>query len=71
MKIGFIGLGQMGRGMAARLLERGYELAVWNRSSAAATKLAALGAQVATRADDTLDADVVITMLADDTAVEA
>jgi 3-hydroxyisobutyrate dehydrogenase-like beta-hydroxyacid dehydrogenase len=71
MKIGFIGLGKMGRGMAARLLERGYELAVWNRSSAAATKLAALGAQVATRADDTLDADVVITMLADDTAVEA
>jgi 3-hydroxyisobutyrate dehydrogenase-like beta-hydroxyacid dehydrogenase len=33
MKIGFIGLGQMGRGMAARLMGTGYELLVWNRSA--------------------------------------
>ncbi len=35
MKIGFIGLGQMGRNMASRLLDRGYALSVWNRTAAA------------------------------------
>ena len=36
MKIGFIGLGQMGREMAARLVDAGHELVVYNRSPAAA-----------------------------------
>ena len=35
MKIGFIGLGQMGRGMASRLMDSGYPLVVWNRTRAA------------------------------------
>ena len=71
MRIGFIGLGQMGRGMATRLLERGYDLNVWNRTPAASDALRQRGAQVASRPQALLDADVVITMLADDAAVEA
>jgi 3-hydroxyisobutyrate dehydrogenase-like beta-hydroxyacid dehydrogenase len=32
MKVGFIGLGAMGFGMAARLIEAGHEVHFWNRS---------------------------------------
>ena len=71
MKIGFIGLGQMGRGMCARLIERGHELVVWNRTRAAADAIARSGAAVAAQPDAVLDSDVVITMLADDAAIEA
>jgi 3-hydroxyisobutyrate dehydrogenase-like beta-hydroxyacid dehydrogenase len=71
MKIGFVGLGQMGRGMALRLLERGHELTVWNRTPSATQPLQARGAKVAARPQDALDAEVVITMLADDAALEA
>ena len=71
MKIGFIGLGRMGAGMAARLLERGHALVVWNRTRRAAEPLAARGATVAASSDETLDSDIVITMLADDAAIEA
>jgi 3-hydroxyisobutyrate dehydrogenase-like beta-hydroxyacid dehydrogenase len=71
MKIGFIGLGQMGRGMAARLLDGGHELVVWNRTRRVAEALQARGAIAAERAADTLDAEVVITMLADDAALES
>ena len=71
MKIGFIGLGQMGRGMAARLIERGYRVTVWNRTRSAAEPFLAQGARIAERPREALEADVVITMLADDAAVEA
>src|SRR5437763_7003874 len=71
MKIGFIGLGQMGRGMAARLLARGHELVAWNRTQSAGDALRARGAIIVDSADDALDTEVVITMLADDAAVEA
>jgi 3-hydroxyisobutyrate dehydrogenase-like beta-hydroxyacid dehydrogenase len=70
MKIGFVGLGQMGREMATRLLAAGHELVVYNRSPAPAQALRAKGARVAREARDALDAEVVITMLADDAAVE-
>src|SRR5688572_30088742 len=70
MKIGFIGLGQMGREMAARLLDAGHELTVWNRSAAPAASFKAR-ARVAASAQEACDADIVITMLADDAAVEA
>lgn len=71
MEIGFIGLGQMGRGMAARLLECGHELRVWNRTPAAAAALQARGAEVVGRPQDLLDAEVIVTMLADDAAFES
>jgi 3-hydroxyisobutyrate dehydrogenase-like beta-hydroxyacid dehydrogenase len=70
MYVGFIGLGQMGRGMAARLIERGHRLTVWNRTRATADALAAHGAAVAEQPRELLDADIVLTMLADDAAVE-
>jgi len=71
VRIGFIGLGQMGSGMAARLCEQGHTLIVWNRSSAAAHALAERGAVVATDPAQTLDSDIVISMLADDEAVRS
>jgi 3-hydroxyisobutyrate dehydrogenase-like beta-hydroxyacid dehydrogenase len=71
MRIGFIGLGQMGRGMASRLVEAGYALSVWNRSRAVAETFRSRGAIVADRPDELLGADVVITMLADDAALDA
>ena len=71
MKVGFIGLGQMGQAMAGRLLEAGHELTVYNRSRAAAEPFRTRGAQVAAEPGQTLDAEIVVTMLADDAAVEA
>ena len=71
MNIGLIGLGQMGRGIAHRLLDRGHTLSVWNRTAAAAEPFRQRGAVIATEPVGLFDADVVITMLADDAAIEA
>ncbi|HEX2829379.1 MAG TPA: NAD(P)-dependent oxidoreductase [Burkholderiales bacterium] len=71
MKTGFIGLGQMGRGMAARLVDKGFDVVAWNRSAAPAEALREHGARIASAPAQTLDADVIVTMLADDAAVEA
>src|SRR6201985_2195347 len=69
-KIAFIGLGIMGGPMARRLLAAGYPLTVWNRTTSRAEPLQAEGAEVAASpAEAVRDADVVITMLADPTAV--
>ena len=69
MKIGFLGLGTMGQPMAINLLRAGYPLFVWNRSPAPAEKLAALGATVCASPSETAaHADVLISMLADDSA---
>lgn len=70
MNIGFIGLGQMGRGMAARLLERGHRVQAWNRSPAPAQALRERGALLVERPHDLLGSEVVITMLANDAAVD-
>lgn len=65
-RIGFIGLGNMGAGMASRLAESGYELAVHNRTLSKAEPIAELGASVAaTPADAARDADVLMLSLAD------
>lgn len=71
MKIGFLGLGQMGTPMAMRLLAAGHELSVWNRTEGRADPLLREGAILAgTPAEAELGADVVITMLFDDAAYE-
>jgi 3-hydroxyisobutyrate dehydrogenase-like beta-hydroxyacid dehydrogenase len=70
MKVGFIGLGQMGAGMAASLIRAGHELTVYNRTRQKAEALAPLGARVADRLADACRNEVVFTMLADDGAVE-
>ncbi|MBC7892275.1 MAG: 2-hydroxy-3-oxopropionate reductase [Sphingobacteriaceae bacterium] len=69
-KIGFIGLGIMGKPMALNLLKAGYPIAVLNQSKAAA-ELTAAGAQVFPTAEALAGAsDVVITMLPDSPDVE-
>jgi 3-hydroxyisobutyrate dehydrogenase-like beta-hydroxyacid dehydrogenase len=71
MKVGFIGLGRMGAGMAANLLKAGHEITVYNRSPEKARELSALGAQVATRVSDACRGEAIITMLANDDAVHS
>jgi 3-hydroxyisobutyrate dehydrogenase-like beta-hydroxyacid dehydrogenase len=71
MKIGFLGLGNMGTPMALRLLAAGYELSVWNRNEERTKPLLREGAiAAATPAEAELGSDVVITMLLDDAAYE-
>jgi 3-hydroxyisobutyrate dehydrogenase-like beta-hydroxyacid dehydrogenase len=63
MKIGFIGLGHMGAGMAARLLKAGHEVSVYNRTRTKADKLVAQGAKAVASVSDACRSDAVITML--------
>src|SRR5437660_9844467 len=71
-KVGFIGLGRMGHGMAGRYLDAGFTVAVWNRSKAKAEDLIARGARWASSPADAVDdADAVVTMVADDEASHA
>jgi len=64
-KIGFLGLGEMGTPMCARLLGAGHELVVWNRSVERTARLAEKGAAVAaTPANAAAGRDFLITMLA-------
>ncbi|KUI36632.1 6-phosphogluconate dehydrogenase [Mycobacterium sp. GA-2829] len=71
MRIGFIGLGNMGSAMAANLLAAGHEVTAYNRSPDKVDALAAKGAHPARTVADACRGDVVVTMLSDDTAVEA
>jgi 3-hydroxyisobutyrate dehydrogenase len=70
--VAFLGLGTMGRGMAANLMKAGLPLTVWNRNRAKAEPLARMGATVAASpAEAAKDAGVVVAMLADDAASRA
>ena len=71
MKIGFIGLGNMGAGMAANLLKAGHEVTAYNRSQDKVEALAKQGAKAAKSVAEACGGDVVISMLANDEAVEA
>ncbi|MDF3340002.1 NAD(P)-dependent oxidoreductase [Mycolicibacterium septicum] len=71
MKIGFIGLGNMGAAMAANLLKAGHEVTAYNRSPGKVAALAAQGARPAASVSDACQGDVVVTMLANDDAVQA
>jgi 3-hydroxyisobutyrate dehydrogenase-like beta-hydroxyacid dehydrogenase len=68
MNVGFIGLGAMGRAMAANLVKAGHRTRVWNRTRGPVDQLAGLGAEPAATPREAL-AEVVISMLADDDAV--
>ena len=70
MEIGFVGLGNMGHGMAANLLKAGHHVTVYNRSPAKAQDLAQQGATIARTVAEACGGAVVFTMLADDHAVE-
>lgn len=71
MKIGFVGLGNMGAGMAANLLAAGYDVTVYNRSQDKVAALVDRGARAARTVAEACGGDIVITMLASDDAVEA
>lgn len=72
MKIGVAGLGAMGAAIAARLIEVGHQISVWNRSADKAKPLTDAGATVAaTPAALTDTCEAVITMLTDGAALDA
>ncbi len=68
MKVGFIGLGHMGSGMAANLLKAGHQVTVYNRTPAKVEPLVAQGAKAAARVADACRGDAIVTMLANDEA---
>jgi 3-hydroxyisobutyrate dehydrogenase-like beta-hydroxyacid dehydrogenase len=71
MKVGFIGLGNMGSAIARNLIKAGHDLTVYNRTRSPAEAFASLGVRVAkTPFEAASDAEALITMLADDAAVE-
>jgi len=71
MQVGFIGLGNMGSAIARNLIKAGHAVTVYNRTLAKAEALKGEGAAVARRPAEAARGAVVITMLADDAAVEA
>lgn len=71
MRVGFIGLGLMGSGMAANLVKAGHEVVVYNRTPAKADALAAQGARKAAQIGEACQGEALITMLADDAALES
>ncbi|MFU9045984.1 NAD(P)-dependent oxidoreductase [Acinetobacter tibetensis] len=68
-KIAFLGMGLMGSRMATRLLQAGFEVAVWNRTAAACDVLIDLGA-TALKLENIADYPVILTCLSDDSAVQ-
>jgi 3-hydroxyisobutyrate dehydrogenase-like beta-hydroxyacid dehydrogenase len=70
MKVGFIGLGHMGVGMAANLLKASQNVIVYNRTPTKVEALVAQGAKAAASVADACRGDAVMTMLADDNAVK-
>lgn len=71
MDVGLIGLGRMGAGIAKSLLRAGHRVAVYNRTRERAEALRKDGATVASSIAEACRGDAVLTMLADDAAVEA
>ncbi|MDH6136779.1 3-hydroxyisobutyrate dehydrogenase-like beta-hydroxyacid dehydrogenase [Kitasatospora sp. MAA4] len=71
MNVGFVGLGAMGREMAGQLLAAGHRVQVWNRSPEPVRELVERGALAAGSLAEALGNEVVVSMLADDAAVES
>jgi 3-hydroxyisobutyrate dehydrogenase-like beta-hydroxyacid dehydrogenase len=71
MNVGFVGLGRMGAGMAARLLQAGHHVAAYNRTQGKLAPLVAQGAAAAGSVPDACRGDAVVTMLANDEAAES
>ncbi|MCY7296080.1 NAD(P)-dependent oxidoreductase [Alteromonas sp. a30] len=71
MDVAFIGLGQMGSGMADNLVATGHKVTVWNRDWTKAEPFAERGAIVAADLAVAARTGTVMTMLADDAALEA
>ncbi|MGH8135660.1 MAG: NAD(P)-dependent oxidoreductase [Steroidobacteraceae bacterium] len=71
MKIGVIGLGTMGQPIARRIARGGHEILAWNRTPGRAESLPADTAVAVRTAGEACQAELVISVLSDDTAVEA
>ena len=71
MKVGFIGLGHMGAAMARNLLKAGHEVTAYNRTPGKARGLESAGARIANTVSEACQGDAVVTMLANDEAVES
>jgi len=70
--VGFLGVGRMGAAIAARMIEAGTPLTVWNRSpNASVDALTSAGASVAVAAREALALPISFSMLADDSAADA
>ncbi|GEO99033.1 NAD(P)-dependent oxidoreductase [Methylobacterium haplocladii] len=69
MDVGFLGLGRMGRAMAANLVKAGHTVRVWNRSPEAARGID--GATPVATPAEAFRGDAAITMLADDAALRS
>lgn len=72
MRVAFLGLGNMGSGMAGRLIAAGHAVSVYNRTPERAARLEALGARVAGSPRAAAErADVIVGMTADDDSSRA
>jgi len=72
MRVGIAGLGKMGAAIAARLMECGHDVIVWNRSADKGKALAYAGATVASSPVDlAAKAETIVTILTDASAIEA
>src|SRR5258706_2988901 len=71
MEVGFIGLGRMGQGMDSNLVQAGHAVTVFNRSGHRAVELAGNGAKIAGTLAEACRGQAIITMLADDGALQA
>lgn len=70
-KIGFIGLGLMGRPMSMNLLKAGHSVTVWNRTPARASELVAAGAKLAQNPREVAErAEILFTIVSDPPALE-
>jgi 3-hydroxyisobutyrate dehydrogenase-like beta-hydroxyacid dehydrogenase len=67
--VGFVGLGNMGRAMAMRLLHAGHRVRVWNRSPGPVEELTQHGAEAAASPREAFGGDAFISMLPDDGAI--
>ena len=71
-RIGYVGLGIMGRGMARNLLKAGFSVEVWNRTASRMEELAADGAKPASSpAEVAANCDIIISCVSDTPDVEA
>jgi 3-hydroxyisobutyrate dehydrogenase-like beta-hydroxyacid dehydrogenase len=71
MKLGFIGLGRMGSGMAGNLIKTGHKVSVYNRTPDKRSALIDDGALAAANIAEACRGEAVVTVLADDSAVES
>ncbi len=71
MRLGYLGIGLMGEPMVENLLADGHQVTVWNRSPGKTANLIAKGAEVASSAAEAAASGVILSCLADDTALDA